>query len=208
MTPAIVEAASTGSVATGSSAPLGASILPGGVNFSVFSKNATLIELLLFDDGAAPEPARNSMRYWATEMHVDGFRFDLASILSRDEAGKPLRNPPVRWDIESDPLLAGTKLIAEAWDCAGLYQVGSFVGDTWQEWNGRFRDDVRRFLKSDNGSVSRLATRLLGSPDIYGHEEREAKQSINFVTCHDGLHAPWKPNRLSHEFVAAGPPGR
>ena len=192
MTPAIVEAASTGSVATGSSAPLGASILPGGVNFSVFSKNATLIELLLFDDAAAPEPARNSMRYWATEMHVDGFRFDLASILSRDEAGKPLRNPPVRWDIESDPLLAGTKLIAEAWDAAGLYQVGSFVGDTWQEWNGRFRDDVRRFLKSDNGSVSRLATRLLGSPDIYGHEEREAEQNINFVTCHDGLHAPWE----------------
>ena len=120
-------------------------------------------------------------------MHVDGFRFDLASILSRDEAGRPLPNPPVLWDIESDPLLAGTKLIAEAWDAAGLYQVGSFVGDTWQEWNGRFRDDVRRFLKGDNGSVSRVATRLLGSPDIYGHEEREAEQSINFVTCHDGF---------------------
>ena len=120
-------------------------------------------------------------------MHVDGFRFDLASILSRDESGIPLPNPPVLWDIESDPLLAGTKLIAEAWDAAGLYQVGSFVGDTWQEWNGRFRDDVRRFLKGDNGSVSRLATRLLGSPDIYGHEEREAEQSINFVTCHDGF---------------------
>jgi isoamylase len=83
--------------------------------------------------------------------------------------------------------LAGTKLIAEAWDAAGLYQVGSFVGDTWQEWNGRFRDDVRRFLKGDNGSVSGVATRLLGSPDIYGHEEREAEQSINFITCHDGF---------------------
>jgi len=130
---------------------------------------------------------QDSLRYWATEMHVDGFRFDLASILSRDESGIPLPNPPVLWDIESDPLLAGTKLIAEAWDAAGLYQVGTFVGDTWQEWNGRFRDDVRRFLKSDNGSVSRLATRLLGSPDIYGHEEREAEQSINFVTCHDGF---------------------
>jgi glycogen operon protein len=130
---------------------------------------------------------QDSLRYWVTQMHVDGFRFDLASILSRDEAGRPLPNPPVLWDIESDPLLAGTKLIAEAWDAAGLYQVGSFVGDTWQEWNGRFRDDVRRFLKGDNGTVSRLATRLLGSPDIYGHEEREPEQSINFVTCHDGF---------------------
>jgi isoamylase len=130
---------------------------------------------------------QDSLRYWVTQMHVDGFRFDLASILSRDEAGRPLPNPPVLWDIESDPLLAGTKLIAEAWDAAGLYQVGSFVGDTWQEWNGRFRDDVRRFLKGDNGSVSRIAIRLLGSPDIYGHEEREAEQSVNFVTCHDGF---------------------
>jgi len=84
-------------------------------------------------------------------------------------------------------LLAGTKLIAEAWDAAGLYQVGSFVGDAWHEWNGRFRDDVRHFLKGDNGSVPALATRLLGSPDIYGHKEREAEQSINFVTCHDGF---------------------
>jgi glycogen operon protein len=130
---------------------------------------------------------QDSLRYWVTQMHVDGFRFDLASILSRDESGNPLPNPPVLWDIESDPLLAGTKLIAEAWDAAGLYQVGSFVGDTWQEWNGRFRDDVRSFLRGDNGTVSRLATRLLGSPDIYGHEEREAEQSINFVTCHDGF---------------------
>jgi glycogen operon protein len=130
---------------------------------------------------------QDSLRYWVTQMHVDGFRFDLASILSRDEAGRPLPNPPVLWDIESDPLLAGTKLIAEAWDAAGLYQVGAFVGDTWQEWNGRFRDDVRRFLKGNNGSVSRVASRLLGSPDIYGHEEREAEQSVNFVTCHDGF---------------------
>jgi len=130
---------------------------------------------------------QDSLRYWVTQMHVDGFRFDLASILSRDKAGNPLPNPPVLWDIESDPLLAGTKLIAEAWDAAGLYQVGSFVGDTWQEWNGRFRDDVRRFLRGDNGSVSRVASRLLGSPDIYGHEEREAEQSVNFITCHDGF---------------------
>jgi glycogen operon protein len=120
-------------------------------------------------------------------MHVDGFRFDLASILSRDESGRPLANPPVLWDIESDPMLAGTKLIAEAWDAAGLYQVGTFVGDRWQEWNGRFRDDVRSFLKGDEGTVGRVAARIVGSPDIFGHEEREAEQSINFVTCHDGF---------------------
>jgi isoamylase len=130
---------------------------------------------------------QDSLRYWVTRMHVDGFRFDLASILSRDETGHPLPNPPVLWDIESDPQLAGTKLIAEAWDAAGLYQVGSFVGDTWQEWNGRFRDDVRRFVKGDNDSVARLAARFAGSPDLYGHEQREAEQSINFVTCHDGF---------------------
>ncbi len=130
---------------------------------------------------------RDSLTYWVTEMHVDGFRFDLASILSRDETGRPLPNPPVLWDIESDPWLAGTKLIAEAWDAAGLYQVGSFIGDTWQEWNGRFRDDVRGFLKGSTQSVGRVAARLLGSPDIYGHESREAEQSVNFVTCHDGF---------------------
>jgi glycogen operon protein len=130
---------------------------------------------------------QDSLRHWVTQMHVDGFRFDLASILSRDEAGHPLPNPPVLWDIESDPLLAGTKLIAEAWDAAGLYQVGSFIGDSWQEWNGRFRDDVRRFWKGADRSVPGLATRFLGSPDLYGHEEREAEQSVNFITCHDGF---------------------
>jgi glycogen operon protein len=130
---------------------------------------------------------RDSIRYWVTRMHVDGFRFDLASILSRDETGQPLRDPPVLWDIETDPALVGTKLIAEAWDAGGLYQVGSFIGDTWQEWNGRFRDDVRRFWRGDNGTVSGLATRLLGSPDLYGHKEREAEQSVNFVACHDGF---------------------
>ena len=87
------------------------------------------------------------LRYWVQEMHVDGFRFDLASILSRDESGQPVPNPPVLWDIESEPALAGTKLIAEAWDAAGLYQVGSFIGDAWKEWNGRFRDDVRDFFR-------------------------------------------------------------
>jgi glycogen operon protein len=130
---------------------------------------------------------RHSLRHWVQHMHVDGFRFDLASVLARDETGRPMPLPPLLWDIETDPLLAGTKLIAEAWDAAGLYQVGSFIGDSWQEWNGRFRDDVRRFLKSDAGMVPRAALRALGSPDIYGHEEREAEQSVNFVTCHDGF---------------------
>ena len=129
----------------------------------------------------------DSLRYWVEAMHVDGFRFDLASILARDASGHPLPNPPVLWDIESDPVLAGTKLIAEAWDAAGLYQVGSFIGDSWKEWNGRFRDDVRSFFRGDEGAVGRLADRVLGSPEIYGHEEREAEQSVNFVTCHDGF---------------------
>jgi len=129
----------------------------------------------------------DSLRYWVEAMHVDGFRFDLASILARDASGQPLPNPPVLWDIESDPVLAGTKLIAEAWDAAGLYQVGSFIGDSWKEWNGRFRDDVRSFFRGDEGSVGPFADRLLGSPAIYGHEEREAEQSVNFVTCHDGF---------------------
>ena len=129
----------------------------------------------------------DSLRYWVEHMHVDGFRFDLASILSRDESGRPVPDAPVLWDIESDPLLSGTKLIAEAWDAGGLYQVGTFVGDAWQEWNGRFRDDVRRFVRGDPGTTSRLAPRLLGSPDLFGHEEREPEQSINFITCHDGF---------------------
>jgi glycogen operon protein len=127
------------------------------------------------------------LRYWVQEMHVDGFRFDLASILSRDESGQPVLNPPVLWDIESEPALAGTKLIAEAWDASGLYQVGSFIGDAWKEWNGRFRDDVRDFFRGAPGSARRVADRLLGSPEIYGHERREAEQSVNFVTCHDGF---------------------
>src|SRR5947208_3429226 len=129
----------------------------------------------------------DSLRYWVDEMHVDGFRFDLASILDRDESGDLMPSPPVLWDIESDPALAGVKLIAEAWDAAGLYQVGSFIGDSWREWNGRFRDDVRSFFRGDEGTVAPLADRLLGSPQIYGHKEREAEESVNFVTCHDGF---------------------
>ena len=129
----------------------------------------------------------DSLRYWVSHMHVDGFRFDLASVLSRDESGCPLQRPPILWDIQSDPILAGTKLIAEAWDAAGLYQVGSFAGDAWQEWNGRFRDDVRRFVKSDNDTVVAFGYRCFGSPDVYGQEDRGPEQSVNFVTSHDGF---------------------
>jgi isoamylase len=129
----------------------------------------------------------DSLRYWVEEMHVDGFRFDLASVLARDSTGAVMSNPPVLWDIESDPVLAGTKIIAEAWDAAGLYQVGGFIGDSWKEWNGRFRDDVRSFFRGDNGSLRAFADRLVGSHELYGHEQREAEQSVNFVTCHDGF---------------------
>ncbi len=127
------------------------------------------------------------LRYWVTEMHVDGFRFDLAAILSRDESGQPLKNPPVLWSMESDPVLAGTKLIAEAWDAAGLYQVGSFIGHKFAEWNGQYRDDVRRFMKGDPGTVTRMAYRLAGSRDLYPHPSREPNRSINFITSHDGF---------------------
>jgi glycogen operon protein len=144
---------------------------------NTFNANNPVVRRLIVD----------SLRYWVTEMHVDGFRFDLASILTRDARGYVLPNPPVLWDIESDPVLAGTKLMAEAWDAAGLYQVGSFVGDAWREWNGRFRDDVRDFFRGEPGSVSRIADRLIGSHKVYGHKEREAEQSVNFVTCHDGF---------------------
>jgi isoamylase len=130
---------------------------------------------------------RDCLRHWVQEYHVDGFRFDLASVLARDEDGHAVENAPILWDLESDPVLARTKLIAEAWDAAGLYQVGRFIGDSWTEWNGRFRDDVRRFVRGDEGMVGHLATRLLGSPDLFGHEEREPAQSVHFVTCHDGF---------------------
>jgi len=144
---------------------------------NTLNANQSIVRRLILD----------SLHYWVKEMHVDGFRFDLASILSRDEEGRPIPNPPVLWDIESDPTLAGTKLIAEAWDAAGLYQVGHFIGDSWKEWNGQFRDDVRAFVRGDEQMVPRLADRLLGSPDLYADDGREAEQSINFVTSHDGF---------------------
>jgi isoamylase len=130
---------------------------------------------------------RHSLRHWVEHMHVDGFRFDLAAVLSRDESGNPQLRPPILLDLDSDPVLAGTKLIAEAWDAAGLYEVGSFVGERWQEWNGCFRDDLRHFLKGDSGFAWAAAQRLIGSPDVYGHRAREAELSVNFITCHDGF---------------------
>lgn len=130
----------------------------------------------------------DSLRYWVSEMHVDGFRFDLASVMSRDKIGRPQEDPPILWAIESDPVLARTKLIAEAWDAAGLYQVGSFIGDRFAEWNGPFRDDVRRFVKGDYNTVGTLAARILGSPDLFVDDpNRETNRSINFITCHDGF---------------------
>jgi len=129
----------------------------------------------------------DSLRFWVESMHVDGFRFDLASILSRDVSGAVIPNAPVLWDIESEPALAGTKLIAEAWDAAGLYQVGSFAGDSWKEWNGRFRDDIRGFFRGDEGCIEHVADRLMGSPSLYGHKHREPEATVNFVTAHDGF---------------------
>ena len=131
---------------------------------------------------------RNCLRYWVMEMHVDGFRFDLASILGRGQDGSVLLNPPLLESLAHDPILGGTKLIAEAWDAAGLYQVGTFPAwSRWAEWNGRYRDDVRRFIRGDTGMVPILAQRLIGSPDLYAASEREPYHSINFVTCHDGF---------------------
>ncbi|MBF0564177.1 MAG: glycogen debranching protein GlgX [Nitrospirae bacterium] len=128
------------------------------------------------------------LRYWVSEMHVDGFRFDLASILGRGRDGSVLSNPPLLERIAADPILANTKLIAEAWDAAGLYQVGTFPNwGRWAEWNGRFRDDVRRFVRAEAGLIPALALRLKGSPDLYQASEREPYHSINFVTCHDGF---------------------
>lgn len=129
----------------------------------------------------------DSLRYWVEEMHVDGFRFDLAAVFSRDETGQPMADSPTLRAIETEPALAGTKLIAEAWDAAGLYQVGTFAGGRWSEWNGRFRDDLRSFLRGDPGMVPAIMDRFLGSPDIYGDKDSAAGASINFVTAHDGF---------------------
>lgn len=127
------------------------------------------------------------LRYWVTEMHVDGFRFDLASILGRDRSGKLIPNPPLLEAIAEDPILRGVKLIAEAWDAGGAYQVGLFPGERWSEWNGRYRDEVRRFWRGDCGMLGLFATRLCGSADLYQHSGKTPVNSINFITCHDGF---------------------
>ena len=134
----------------------------------------------------------NCLRYWVHNYHIDGFRFDLASILSRDQSGNLQANPPLIEQISEDPLLADTKIIAEAWDAAGGYQVGSFgsfggYSHRWAEWNGKYRDDIRRFWRGDQNMIGALATRLSGSSDLYSHSGRVPQSSINFVTAHDGF---------------------
>jgi glycogen operon protein len=133
------------------------------------------------------EFVRNALRYWVMHMHVDGFRFDLASILGRDEHGNVLRNAPLLEDIAEDPILRDVKLIAEAWDAGGAYQVGSFSTRRWTEWNGRFRDDVRRFWVGDAGMIGWFASRICGSSDLYRSSGKGPASSLNFVTCHDGF---------------------
>lgn len=157
---------------------------PDGIHYANYSgcgntlrSNHSIVRRMILD----------CLRYWVSGLHIDGFRFDLASVLSRDEYGEPLKSSPILWDIESDPVLADTKIIAEAWDAAGLYQVGSFIGHRWAEWNGPFRDDVRRFVRGDEGMVPKMAARLTGSRDLYPQADREPNRSINFVTCHDGF---------------------
>lgn len=128
------------------------------------------------------------LRHWAIEYRVDGFRFDLASILGRDQNGAPMANPPILESLAFDPVLGKMKLIAEAWDAGGLYQVGSFPSwNRWAEWNGRYRDDMRSFLKGDDGMAGNAITRITGSRDLYSPDSRGHKASVNFLTCHDGF---------------------
>ena len=152
----------------------------GYYNFSgvgnTFNCNHPIVRVILLD----------CLRYWVSEYHIDGFRFDLASSMGRDPEGRPDPDPPLLEVLAYDPILAHTKLIAEAWDAGGLYQVGSFPAyGRWAEWNGRYRDDVRRFVKGDAGLVGAMAARLQGSPDIYG--DRGPRASVNFITAHDGF---------------------
>ncbi len=128
------------------------------------------------------------LRYWAAEYHIDGFRFDLASVLGRDSQGHPLPNPPLLESIAHDPVLAHCELIAEAWDAGGLYQVGNFPSyGRWMEWNGKYRDAARRFLRGDDNSVGEMVQRIMGSPDLYRPSGRRPAASVNFITCHDGF---------------------
>ncbi|MFC1757295.1 glycogen debranching protein GlgX [Planctomycetota bacterium] len=160
---------------------------PGGHHYKNFSGCGNTV------NGNHPivrEMIFHSLRYWVHNFHVDGFRFDLASILSRDRGGNLVPNPPLVDAIAEDPLLADTKIIAEAWDAAGAYQVGSFGafgGERWAEWNGRYRDDLRRFWRGDPGMLGAMATRLAGSSDLYEPGGRRPYHSINFITSHDGF---------------------
>ncbi len=129
-----------------------------------------------------------SLRYWVTDYHIDGFRFDLAAILGRDQNGHPMSNPPLLESLAHDPILGKTKLIAEAWDAGGLYQVGSFPSwGRWAEWNGKYRDSIRCFLKSDEQVLGDVKERIIGSPDLYASQGRGIKASVNFITAHDGF---------------------
>jgi glycogen operon protein len=144
---------------------------------NTLNANHTIVRRMILDH----------LRYWVEHMHVDGFRFDLASALARGRDATPLRDPPLLLDIDSDPILADTKIIAEPWDAAGLYQVGTFVGNRWAVWNGRYRDTVRRFLRGDEGQVPDLADVISGSERVFGQACRDPLRSVNFVTAHDGF---------------------
>jgi isoamylase len=144
---------------------------------NTFNCNHPMVEKLIVE----------CLEFWVREMHVDGFRFDEGSILARDQNGAPMIHPPVIWHIETSQTLADTKIIAEAWDAAGLYQIGYFPGYRWAEWNGRFRDDVRSFVKGDPGLVGAVAWRIAGSADLYESRGHLPINSVNFVTCHDGF---------------------
>lgn len=151
------------------------------------------------------------LRYWAADYHIDGFRFDLASILGRDQNGAPMHSPPLLETLAFDPILGKCKLIAEAWDAGGLYQVGSFPAwGRWAEWNGKYRDDIRKFVKGEMGMNGAVAQRVQGSPDLYGHQRRGACASVNFITAHDGftlrdlVSYNWKHNEANGEGGADG----
>ena len=151
------------------------------------------------------------LRYWASEYHIDGFRFDLASILGRNQEGAPMNNPPLLETLAFDPVLGKCKLIAEAWDAGGLYQVGSFPSwGRWAEWNGKYRDDLRKYLKGEEGMLGVIGQRIMGSPDLYSWHHRGASASINFITCHDGFTLKdlvsynWKHNEANGENNADG----
>ena len=144
---------------------------------NTFNGNSPVVRALIQD----------SLIFWKDKMHVDGFRFDLAAILARDQDGNPLSLSPTLLDIDANHHLADAKIIAEPWDAGGLYALGRISGSKWREWNGRFRDDVRRFMRGDNGTVKDFVNRIIGSPDIYNERTVDPQKSLNFITCHDGF---------------------